>query len=319
MIYFYLLDDRQKERADLLVFDIIIIMCRAYNRNITFKFFYLKYGIQPSRRKGQNFLIDKGILEKIIQTATLSLSDVVLEIGPGFGILTKELAKRTKRVVAVEIDKQLAKILREIFKNDKNVEIIEKDILKIPDVLLNSLKKEGKGSYKIVANLPYQITSPVLWRFFSKEPKPSLMILLIQKEVAQRIKALPGEMNLLAILVQFYSEPKIITYISKDSFWPKPKVDSALILLKPRPCKYIDDPIKEKELFQLVKLGFSNRRKQLKNNLVRMLKAEKEKIDEVFRTIGLDLKIRPQNLKIEDWVKLYDRLINQKTSVPFCR
>ncbi len=292
-------------------------MCDIYNETV--KSLCLKYGIRPSRRKGQNFLIDKGILKKIIQTATLSSSDVVLEIGPGFGILTKELAKQVKKVVAAEIDKQLAKILRKTFKNNKNVEIIEKDILKIPDALFNSLKREDKGSYKIVANLPYQITSPVLWKFLSKEPKPSLMVLLVQKEVAQRIKALPGEMNLLAILVQFYSEPKIVTYISKDSFWPKPKVDSALILLKPRLCKYINDSTKEKEFFQLVKLGFSNRRKQLKNNLVRMLKAEKEKIDEVFRNIGLDLKIRPQNLKIENWVKLYDRLINQKTSVPFCR
>ena len=254
----------------------------------TIKNLLKKYNIHPLKKMGQNFLIDENVLEKIIESADLDSNDTVLEIGPGLGILTLELAKRVEKVVAVEKDKTLCQVLESILRDNKvyNVEIINEDVLKISDFQFSN--------YKLVANLPYYITSPVIRKFLEAEQKPELMVLMVQKEVGQRIMAKPLHMNLLAISVQFYAEPKIISYVSKNSFYPVPKVDSAIIKIIPKQIPEIDT----EKFFEIVKKGFSAKRKMLKNNL--------SGID--FDQIGLNPKIRAENLSIADWIKIYETI-----------
>ena len=255
-----------------------------------------KYGAQPSKRFGQNFLISKSVLKKIIETAALSPRDIVLEIGPGIGNLTQELAKRAKKVMAIEKDPKMVEILKETVGNLKNTEVVQGDILK--------LKFPIPKNYKVVANLPYYIVSPVIRKFLEAvNVKPQSMVLMVQKEVAQRICAKPPDMNLLAISVQFYSKPEIVSYVSKKSFWPQPKVDSAIIKIIPRKSalKIRVNPLL---FFRIVKLGFSHPRKQLINNLSTGLKIDREKI----KTWLLKNRIKPtqraETLTIKEWVKL---------------
>jgi len=252
-----------------------------------------QYNIRPSKRLGQNFLINKKVLQRIIQTANLSKKDIVLEIGPGLGTLTQELAQRAKKVIAVEKDKRMVEILKDVLKDRQNIEIIHGDILK--DCI------RGTVPYKIVANIPYYLTSPLIRLFLESKKPPQEMVLLIQKEVAQRICAKPPKMSLLAIAVQFYSQPKIISYVSKKSFWPQPKVDSAIIKIgrikKPK-------NINIEKFFQVVKAGFSSPRKQLANNLSQKLNLDREKIKKTLTQCRLDIQVRAENLSIEDWIKL---------------
>jgi len=251
-----------------------------------------KHKIRPLKRLGQNFLIDKRVLEKIVNAANLSSKDIVLEIGPGLGVLTIELAKRVKKVIAIEKDRRMCEILKKVLKDYKNVEIINADILKIENCKL----KIGK----LVANLPYYITSPVIRKFLEINPptggKLKLMILMVQKEVAQRICAQPPKMSLLSIAVQFYAEPEIINYVSKKSFYPQPKVDSAIIKIIPKPIPKINT----KKFFNLVKKGFSSKRKMLKNNL-----GIKESL---FEELGLNPKTRAENLAVQNWIKLFHKI-----------
>jgi len=260
---------------------------------------FKKYHLKPNKRLGQNFLISRKVLRRIIQTAELSKKDAVLEIGPGFGILTQELAKKVKKVIAVEKDKKMVEILKKTLKDYKNVEIIHGDILKIQN------SKFKIQNYKVIANIPYYLTSPLIRLFLEAENPPQEMVLLIQKEVAQRICSQPPKMSLLAVSVQFYSQPKIISYVSKKSFWPQPKVDSAIIRIgqikKPK-------NINIKKFFQIVKAGFSSPRKQLANNLSQKLNIGREKIKKALTECGLDIKVRAQNLSVEDWIKLSSNL-----------
>jgi len=271
-----------------------------------------KYGIKPSKRLGQNFLIDKNVLKKIIEAAELKPDDIILEIGPGLGILTLELAKKVKKVIAVEKDRTLSQILKDVLKAEgiNNVEVINKDILQISNFQFLI------SNYKIIANLPYYITSPVIRKFLESESPPQEMILMVQKEVAQRICAKPPRMNLLAVAVQFYvhpvrnkisngAEPEIISYVSRNSFWPQPKVDSAIIKIVPRVFGYLYPKTETERFFKLVKAGFSSKRKMLKNNLS-STSLEARKIEKILKEIGLNPKIRAENLSIQDWIKLYE-------------
>ncbi len=267
-------------------------------------------GFKPLKRLGQNFLIDENVLRKIIEAADLPASpsggspeDVVLEIGPGLGILTLELAKKVKKVIAVEKDERMCEILKNILndKNIKNVEVINQDILKTDPQLY--LDREKVTDYKIVANIPYYLTSPLIRRFLETGYKPNLMVLMVQKEVAQRIIAKPPHMNLLATSVQFYAEPKIISYVSKKSFWPIPKVDSAIIKIIPRKSALLSAPICDK-FFELVRAGFSSKRKMLINNLSRKFKIEKEKLKNLLEEININPRVRAENLSLDDWLRV---------------
>lgn len=259
-----------------------------------------KYGIRPSKRLGQNFLVDKKILRKIIETAKLSKSDVVLEVGPGIGNLTLEIAKRVKKVMAIEKDRKMCQILKESLEssNVRNVRIVNKDILKIEN---GSMVKWLNG-YKVVANLPYYITSPVIRKFLESKKSPKLMVLMVQKEVAQRICACPPNMSLLAVSVQFYAKPEIISFVSKKSFWPQPEVDSAILRIS-QICTNLPQ-INTNLFFKVVKVGFSHPRKQLINNLSQGLKLDKEKVKNWLLKNGIGPKRRAETLAIKDWLKL---------------
>ncbi|MDD4271430.1 MAG: 16S rRNA (adenine(1518)-N(6)/adenine(1519)-N(6))-dimethyltransferase RsmA [Patescibacteria group bacterium] len=255
------------------------------------------YNIKPARSKGQNFLIEEKIYGKIVAAAGLKPNDTVLEVGPGLGFLTAKLAKEAGRVVAVELDDKLAEVLKIglMAKEIKNVEVINSDILK------SSLALFAKGDFKIVANLPYNITSIFLRKFLEGENKPELSVLMLQKEVAERICAKPGGMSLLAVSVQFYAKPEIAQAVPKENFWPEPQVDSAIVKIK---VKKEMPKADNQNFFQLVKFGFSAKRKMLKNNLAAGFKIDQNEAAAKIRQAGFNEKIRAQELSVDDWLKL---------------
>jgi 16S rRNA (adenine1518-N6/adenine1519-N6)-dimethyltransferase len=252
-----------------------------------------------SKRLGQNFLIGEKIISKILKAADLSSKDFVLEIGPGIGNLTIEIAKKVKKVMAIEKDQRLVKILKENLERNqiKNVEVIEGDILKI----LNS-QFPIQNSYKVVANLPFYLTARLIRKLLESKNQPKEMILLIQKEVGQRICAKAPKMNLLAVSVQFYGEPKIISFVSKKFFWPRPKVDSAIIKIVPKKSLF-SFHYKEK-FFKIAKAAFSHPRKQILNNFSRKLKLKKEKTKEWLLKNKLCPKQRAETLTLDDLLNL---------------
>ncbi|MDP3882777.1 MAG: 16S rRNA (adenine(1518)-N(6)/adenine(1519)-N(6))-dimethyltransferase RsmA, partial [Candidatus Staskawiczbacteria bacterium] len=217
-----------------------------------------KHNSKPNKLLGQNFLIDKNVLSKIVVASGLKKSDTVIEVGPGIGTLTKELAQNAGKVIAIEKDRNMFPILKETLSDYKNIEIVQGDILKIQvsEFIRNS--KSEIQNYKVVANIPYYLTSPLIRKLLESGTQPSEIILMIQKEVAQRICAKPPNMSLLAVSVQFYAEPKIMSYVSKNCFWPAPKVDSAIIKIIPKtPGVDGETPGVGAELFfKIAKAGF---------------------------------------------------------------
>lgn len=264
----------------------------------TIKNLILKHNVELSKVLGQNFLIDALALNKIIKSAELTSKDVVLEVGPGIGNLTKELAKRVKRVIAVEKDKTMVKILKETLKDYKNVEVVHQDIrsLNLKSYILNR-------HYKVVANIPYYLTSYIIRKLLELKNKPSLMILMVQKEVAQRICSAPPKMSLLAVSVQFYAKAKIVSYITKKSFWPSPKVDSATIKIDTR-YKKQETGIDTEKLFKVVRAGFSQPRKQLSNNLSKSLSKSKGQVNLWLLKNKISPEQRAETLKVGDWINL---------------
>jgi len=269
-----------------------------------------KHNAVPSKRFGQNFLIDKNIIKKILNQAKLGSKDIVLEIGPGIGTMTRELAKKAQKIIAVEKDPKMIEILKETTQDFQNIEIINADIMKY------EVPKIKYRDYKVIANLPYYITSPVIRKLLETENKPKEIILMVQKEVAQRICVLPPKTNLLAISVQFYAKPKIISYVSKKAFFPKPKIDSAIIHLKidnlpERPFGRAgqNSKIDREKFFKIVKAGFSHPRKQLANNLLKELdflgkEINKEKIIALLAKKGILATQRPETLLLKNWIEL---------------
>jgi len=270
-----------------------------------------------TKRLGQNFLINKHTLKKIVASAEVNENDTILEIGAGLGTLTAELSEKAKKVIAIEKDKRLFNCLKENLKNFKNVKIYCGDILKTQILFEKENSKnlsENKNkiilpkNYKIVANIPYYITSRLIKTFLEAENQPKLIVLMVQKELAQRICAKAPKMNLLALSVQFYGKVKIISYVSKENFFPKPKVDSAIIKIKPFSKK---NPKKFRVCyFKLIKAGFSSPRKKLVNNLSNKLKLNKEKIENVLSEINLSQTIRAEELNIEKWKLLTKKFLN---------
>ncbi|MFH1583444.1 MAG: 16S rRNA (adenine(1518)-N(6)/adenine(1519)-N(6))-dimethyltransferase RsmA [Candidatus Falkowbacteria bacterium] len=284
------------------------------------------YNIKPARSKGQNFLIEEKIYDDIVAAADLKPDDIVLEVGPGLGFLTAKLAARVKKVIAVELDDGLVEALKIRLQSlgVNNVEVINEDILKIsnnqypitnkiPNSKLQTKKSDDVlrvaryelRDYKIVANLPYNITSIFLRKFLETEIKPQFMVLMLQKEVAERICALPGEMSLLAVSVQFYAKPEILQIVPKENFWPEPEVASAVVKIVTNPPNPLYQGGKiEKDFFRLVKFGFSAKRKMLKNNLAAGLRISQADAENKITKAGFNPKIRAQELSVEDWFKL---------------
>ncbi|MBL7209491.1 MAG: ribosomal RNA small subunit methyltransferase A [Dehalococcoidia bacterium] len=258
-------------------------------------------GIRPKKRLGQHFLVDEAILDTILVAAELSPEDIVIEIGPGLGVLTSELARRAGKVVAVELDTKLASLLKRRLASLPNVDVINADILKVSPLQL----LERKSDYKVVANLPYYITSPILRHFVEASPKPSLMVVMVQKEVGEAIVAGPGKMSLLAVSLQVYSKPKIISHVPSQSFYPPPKVDSAIVRfdLLPEPAVNVADI---NGFFDVVKRGFSSPRKQLHNSLAQGMGVKPAEVASLLERAGIESQRRAETLSLEEWARLYE-------------
>ena len=263
------------------------------------------YGIKPQRRKGQNFLINPEVIKRLLQAAALSDQDIVLEVGPGLGILTESLVKQVKQVVSVELDQKLFGILKAKFTDIKNLKLVNDDILNFSPETYNLMP----AAYKVVANLPYNISSVFLRKFLTTPNRPSSMTLLLQREVAKRICEKPGQLSLLAISVQLYGQPEIIGSVSRENFWPIPEVDSAILKISDiRDQKSVDNfftgKVSENYFWQIVKIGFSSKRKQLQNNLASGLHISATEAKKLLNQANFDPKIRAQNLSVDNWLKL---------------
>lgn len=341
---------------------------------------YLKqHGLWAKKGLSQNFLVDKNVLEKILEAAEIKPDDLVIEIGPGVGTLTQELIKRAGEVIAVELDQNMASLLHGFIANtlpvrfnsgqdsglslphltspykgeeprrgtnNETVKQGNSGKLKVnnADILkLNLNEIVGEKKYKVVANIPYHITSKILELFLSRENKPEMMVLLVQKEVAERVCAKPavrgsgrGDMSILSVSVQLYGEPEIIDIVPKESFFPSPKVDSAILKIvdihnpsrhferseesssnaeldpSPRLGGAQDDKKKndEKKFFRLIHISFAARRKTLLNNLMAGYRFPREKVIDILKEAGLKDTVRAQELSIEQWKKLSKIIIN---------
>jgi len=258
-----------------------------------------EWSLSPRKSLGQNFLVNESVLEKVVKAGDVGKGDVVIEVGAGIGVLTKALAGKAKKVIALEKDKNLIPLLEMQLGNFSNVEIINEDVL--------SYKVKEKD-YKIIANIPYYITSPIIRKFLEAEHPPSLLVLTIQKEVAERIKAKPPKMNLLAVSVQLYSDVEIISNISPAAFYPSPGVTSSIIKIKPFLGGEAKDKKFRKAFFRIARAGFSSPRKQLKNNLGLLdkgdrkeIESNKENVVKAMKDTGITPQRRAETLNIEEW------------------
>jgi len=256
-----------------------------------------RYGLSARKGLGQNFLIDRGVLDKILAAAAVEQKDTVVEVGPGLGVLTKALVQRAGRVIAVELDRKMVALLRETLAGVPNVEILERDILKTP------VEDLVAGPYKVVANLPYYITSAVLRHFLEAARQPKSLVIMVQKEVAKQVVAKPPEMSLLSVSVQFYSVPKVMSPVPAGAFYPPPKVDSAILRIDVLPHRRLP-PDREAIFFKLARAGFSTRRKQLGNALSSGLGIEKAAAVGLLRQSGIDSARRAETLTIDEWLSL---------------
>lgn len=281
----------------------------------TIKSLLTYYNVSAQKQLGQHFLIDKESLNEMVAASEISKSDYVVEIGPGFGVLTFPLVEVAGRVLAIETDKRILDILKALGSGYANLEILPTSILKLSSEYLYekfaawSKLKGGKAHYKIISNLPYYITSSIIKLILEGDRKPELLCLMVQKEVAERITAAPGEMSVLAVSVQIYGEASIVKIVPRKSFWPAPEVDSAVLKIIPyQKSPYdIDDM---RKFFRVVKAGFGEKRKQLHNSLSGGLRMEPSEVDEHLGACGIDPKERPQDLSILQWVSLYNQIKN---------
>lgn len=255
--------------------------------------------LRPLKQLGQNFLVDPHVLERILDAAEVGPHDAVLEIGAGLGILTQALAARARRVVAVEVDHRLVEVLRERLRIRSNAEIVEGDILTLD---VTSLLQEAP--YKAVANIPYYITSAVLRHLLEARVRPTLCVLMVQREVAQRIVAQPDEMSLLAVSVQFYGRPSVVAHVPAHAFYPAPKVDSAIVRIDPHPTLALPEQVVS-AFFDVVRAGFGQRRKQLHNALTHGLHLPAERVEQCLLGAGIAGERRAETLAVDEWVQLY--------------
>ena len=261
-----------------------------------------RHGLHPRKRMGQHFLTNPEILDRIVAAAELEADDVVLEIGPGLGHLTKQLAAAAGEVVAVELDRDLVAALETELVSFDNVKLVEGDILALDPAAL-----VGERAYKVVANLPYNITSAALRHLLEARVPPQRIVVTIQYEVAERIVARDGKMSLLAVSIQFYGTPELIFRLKPGSFYPPPAVDSAVLRID-----WHDEPpvplADRKAFFQVVRAGFSQSRKQIRNSLTGGLRLSRETVTEALQAAGIDPRRRAERLDLDDWARLTEAL-----------
>jgi 16S rRNA (adenine1518-N6/adenine1519-N6)-dimethyltransferase len=264
--------------------------------------FLYAHHIRPNKAFGQNFLVDRSVLLCIVEAAEIHADDQVLELGAGTGVLTRELAKRARRVVAVELEREMLSLLTKTTRNCTNIEILERNLLYVDPTEIF-----GSEPYKLVANLPYYITAPTFRHFLESANPPRLFVVMVQYEVAQRIVAGPGDMSLLGVSIQFYGKPNIIAHVPAQAFYPAPKVDSAILRID------LNDevpltPGQRDSFFRLVQAGFSERRKQLHNSLAHGLHRKNVEIQAWLLAANIDPSRRAETLSIEDWLRLWHEI-----------
>lgn len=264
-----------------------------------------RFGLRARKSLGQHFLVNRGALGRIVAAADLSPQDTVIEVGPGLGVMTRELSRCAGRVIAVEADDRLAVALHEILHGSDNVTIVNADVLEIDPVSLLGVDHPDAAvpRYKVVANIPYYITSPILRHFLEARSKPSLIVVLVQKEVGEAIVARPGDLSILAVSIQFYGKPAILGRVPAASFYPQPKVDSVILRidLYDQPPVRVSHP---RHFFEIVKAGFSAPRKQIRNSLAQGLGLSPAQAEDVLRRAGIDPKRRAETLSLDEWAGL---------------
>ena len=286
-------------------------MARPYLGNPKYTIEVLqKYHFVFQKRFGQNFLIDEHVLEKIIESSGITKDDFILEIGPGIGTMTQYLAEAAREVAAVEIDSSLIPILKDTLKDWDNVSVINNDILKT-DIKKIADEKNGGKPVKVVANLPYYITTPIIMGLFEKNVPVDSITVMVQKEVADRMQVGPGtkDYGALSLAVQYYAKPKIVANVPPNCFMPRPKVGSAVIRLE----RYEEPPVKvkdEKLMFRIIRASFNQRRKTLANGLKNSAELDytKEEIEAAIEALGRGASIRGEALTLEEFAKLADFL-----------
>ncbi|MCK6580390.1 MAG: 16S rRNA (adenine(1518)-N(6)/adenine(1519)-N(6))-dimethyltransferase RsmA [Anaerolineae bacterium] len=258
------------------------------------------HGIAPKKSLGQNFLQDPNTLDKIVAAAELLPTDTVLEIGPGTGAMTTRLAKAAERVVAVEIDSRLEPVLRAALAAERlsNVSLLFADILQV-----NVASLMADQPYVVVANLPYYITSAILRHLLEAPHRPRRLVLLVQLEVAERLTAVPGEMSLLSVSAQFYAKPQMIGRLKPTVFWPRPDVDSAVVRLDTYAAPPVDVP-DEATFFRVVRAGFAQKRKQLKNAFAEGVGLSHADAAVMLELASIDPKRRAETLSLGEWAAL---------------
>ena len=261
-----------------------------------------RYGLHPRKSLGQNFLIDDTALYRILDSARLGTGEVVLEVGPGLGSLTRLLAIQAYQVIAVELDQHLLPPLQEVLAPFDNVQLIHGDILdqNIETILAEATVQSPTQTYAVVANIPYYITSALIRHLLDAPLKPDRIVLTVQKEVALRICAEPPAMSLLALSVQIFGQPRITTSIPAGAFYPVPKVDSAVIRVNVYPTPKIPPPYTE-VFFRLAKAGFSQKRKNLRNALSAGLAISKAQVEALLGSVGIDPRRRAETLTLDEW------------------
>ena len=262
-------------------------------------------GLRANKRLGQHFLVDTGIHKSIAAAANLTHDDTVVEIGPGTGLLTDVLQPLVAEVIAVEIDRHMVALLQQTLENASNVSIVEGDVLAIsPGTLLKQSSRRNATSYKVVANLPYYITSPVIRHFLTADVRPDLMIVMVQEEVARSITARPGDMSLLSVSVQLLARASIVRRVPARSFYPRPKVDSMVVRLETIP----EVPIPASDVGQFVEFvaaGFRSPRKHVRNSLANGLDAPRDHVESLLIRAGIEPTRRPETLTVDEWVGLW--------------
>ena len=267
-------------------------------------FILKKYGLRANKKLGQNFLINEEIINEIVEKADVQKNDVIIEIGPGLGSLTAKLLENAKKVIAIELDPNMSKILKERFSLYDNFELIENDVLKVN---LQEIIFEYE-SVKVVANLPYYITTPIIMKLLEDKLKLKSITVMVQKEVGERFCAKPNskEYGAITISINYYTKPEVIIDVPKENFEPVPEVDSCVIKLDIRDVPPVSLK-NEKEFFNLVKAGFSQRRKTINNSLASMEKT-KEQVKNVLEKLNIDPKLRAENLTIEQFAEISNNI-----------
>lgn len=267
-----------------------------------------KYGIRANKSLGQNFLISDNVVENIIEKSMVNEEDLVIEIGPGLGNLTKYLAEKAYKVICIELDERMLKILEDRFKEKRNIEVIHNDVLKVDleDIILKNKEQSEIKNVKVIANLPYYITTPIIMKLLEEKLSIDSITVMVQKEVADRLVEIPGGKNTGAITyaINYYTQPQKLFDVPKESFIPEPEVTSAVIKLDIRKEKEFDIENEDK-FFKVIKGAFLQKRKTLSNSLVNSgIFENKKEVEDILNKLNLDLNIRGEKLSIEQFAEI---------------